>query len=154
MCEVNFNEILIRSKYLIVLIAAISFSNNIYSQSEQNDSTKTNYDNLEITGMLIDKTQTKIGKEFYELFYKQWYSPEVNFDYSILFEEKASPGMGTQISITINDLMIFQQFVQPRYEKIEEMVQLALQVASSHLEYYSQILNELQFDELDGTGIY
>ncbi len=154
MYEVNFNEIIIQSKYLIVLIAAISFSNNVYSQSEQNDSTKTNYDNLEITGMLIDKTQTKIGKEFYELFYKQWYSPEVNFDYSILFEEKASPGMGTQISITINDLMIFQQFVQPRYEKIEEMVQLALQVASSHLVYYSQILNELQFDELDGTGIY
>jgi curli production assembly/transport component CsgE len=122
----------------------------------QNDSltVKQKIDGLEIEGLIIDKTQSKIGKEFYELFFTQWTPPEVNFSYNILLEEKTSPGFGTQVSITINDLLIFQQLVQPRYDKIEEMVMLALQVASSHLQYYKEVQQEIESDDLKGTGIY
>lgn len=141
---------------LIILIFTGGFNFSSGQKLDQNDSlnVKQRIDNLEIEGLIIDKTQSKIGKEFYELFFTQWAPPEVSFSYDILLEEKTSPGFGTQVSITINDLLIFQQLVQPRYDKIEEMVLLALQVASSHLQYYKEVQQEIESDDLKGTGIY
>lgn len=150
---------IIRMNVLKVFVMVIITGGlNLYSAQKlnQNDSltVKQRIDNLEIEGLIIDKTQSKIGKEFYELFFTQWAPPEVSFSYDILLEEKTSPGFGTQVSITINDLLIFQQLVQPRYDKIEEMVMLALQVASSHLQYYKEVQQEIESDDLKGTGIY
>lgn len=138
---------------LLVLLLANKITAQVESETDS-ISTNDNLNGLEISGLIIDKTQSKIGKEFYELFFTQWMPPKVNFDFDILLEEKTSPGFGTQISITINDLLIFQQLVQPRYEKIEEMVLLALQVSASHLLYYEEVQAEIENEDLDGTGIY
>jgi curli production assembly/transport component CsgE len=57
---------------------------------------------IELGGMLVDQTQSKLGREFYDIFYYRWESPEVEMPYTIFFTEKALPSFGTQISIVIN----------------------------------------------------
>jgi len=116
--------------------------------------TNNSYDNLEINELLIDQTQSKVAKDFYDLFYSLWESPVSDIDYSILFEEKPMPSLGTQITITINDLIIFRQFVRPRYETIEEMVNQAISQIYNYLDNYRMLQEQLRFDEMEGTGIY
>ena len=109
---------------------------------------------IEIPGMLVDETQSKIGQEFYQLFFQQWQPPELEIDYQILFNEKALPSLGSQITVIINDNIVFQQFVQPRYDKIEEAVSISLDYVNNYLNFYIQIQNELQQEDMKGTGIY
>jgi len=62
------------SAFLIITIS-VSFQQlslaQTYTKPDQiSDSSRT--DDIEIAGIVIDATQTKIGKDFYELFYQQW----------------------------------------------------------------------------------
>ena len=43
---------------------------------------------LEIDGLLIEDTKTKSGREFYDLFYRDWNAPEEAKNYSIFIVEK------------------------------------------------------------------
>ena len=109
---------------------------------------------LEIEGLIVDATQTKIGRDFYEIFYSAW-SPAENLPkLSIVITEKPLPGSGTQVSVLIGDNLIFQRFVQPRYDIIEENAKYAIQIATMYLENYEQYQKQLQGEDLMGTGIY
>ncbi len=122
--------------------------------SQELEQTAGRYDQLEISELLIDQTQSKIAREFYDLFYSLWSSPVENLDYSLLFEEKPLPSFGTQITITINEVIIFQQFIRPRYETIEMMANQAVYQAANYLINYNEIQKQLEYEELAGSGIY
>lgn len=109
---------------------------------------------LELTGFIVDETQTKIGKDFFDIFYNSWEAPVENQDYSIVISERPLPRLGTQITITVNDYDIFQQFLQPKYDAVEEMAEYGLQAAASFLANFEEVQKELQGDDLKGTGIY
>jgi len=114
----------------------------------------TSYDDIEIEGIIVDATQTKIGKDFYDLFYQQW-SQVDNLPYqSITISEKALPQLGSQVTVQIEDQLIFQQVIQPRYEVIEQMVSYAVQRAYQYVINYDEMQKQLQGEDLKGTGIY
>lgn len=146
------NKFPIILKILLILTLAFLINSEV-SAAFIADSLEKNI-SLEINGLLVDETQSKTAKEFYDMFYNQWTIPELAFQYSIIFSEKPMPRFGTLITIKINEQQIFQNFVQPRYERIEEMVELALRKTLLYLENYQQIQEELKVEELDGNGIY
>ncbi len=143
----------------IIIILFISISNavtqymQIGNRSYQlQDSTRV--DDIEIEGIIVDATQTKIGKDFYDLFYQQW-SQVDNLPYqSITISEKALPQLGSQVTVQIEDQLIFQQVIQPRYEVIEQMVSYAVQRAYQYVINYDEMQKQLQGEDLKGTGIY
>jgi len=51
-------------------------------------------DNLEIDGLIIDETRSKIGRDFYDMFYHRWIAPNAASNYSILIKELPSRGRG------------------------------------------------------------
>jgi hypothetical protein len=84
--------------------------------------------------LILDNSRTKVGKDFYDLFYKQWTSQPTTADSSrrqppapairaddvlITIEELPSPGSGNLIQISIDDEPVWQQFVQARYDLLE-----------------------------------
>jgi curli production assembly/transport component CsgE len=114
----------------------------------------TSYDDIEIEGIIVDATQTKIGKDFYDLFYQQW-SQVDNLPYqSITISEKALPQLGSQVTVQIDDQLIFRQVIQPRYEVIEQMASYAVQRAYQYVINYDEMQKQLQGEDLEGTGIY
>jgi curli production assembly/transport component CsgE len=150
---------LLISAMMIMITFFISFS-NAASQYVQignkfyhlQDSTSA--DDIEIEGIIVDATQTKIGKDFYDLFYQQWSQVEDLPYHSITISEKALPQLGSQISVQIEDQLIFRQVVQPRYEKIEEMANYAIQQTYQYVINYDEMHKQLQGEDLQGTGIY
>ena len=95
-------------------------------------------DFLEIDGLVIDRVLTKPGRDFYELFYRDWDAPFGARGYSILVEETPFRGRQTIIKVSVDEQLIYQQILQTRYDVLEEMVQQAVAIASSVLRQRTQ----------------
>lgn len=83
----------------------------------------------QVKGLIIDKTKTKIGRDFYEIFYitlEPVMATDAKFD--LVVEEFMDPQFGSRISIYINDNIIYQNFVSSRFDDIEEKVKEASEV--------------------------
>jgi curli production assembly/transport component CsgE len=109
---------------------------------------------LELSGIVVDESQTKIGRDFYEFFFSIWVAPQSVTDYTITISERPLPQLGTQITVMVNDFEVFQSFVQPRTEAIEEMARYAVQRSAGVLQNYRRIVKQLEGDDMEGTGIF
>ena len=111
-------------------------------------------DSFEIEGLVVDETTTKIGRDFYNIFFSYWEPPSNAENFTVLLSEKPLPRLGTIITIRINSLDVFQEFIQPRYDFIEERAIAGVQAVYNYLENWDEIQKELQGEDLQGTGIY
>jgi len=109
---------------------------------------------LEIQGLIIDETMTKVGRDFYEVFFSNWENPSSIQDFSILIKERPMPGIGTQIRVFIDEHEILSQFVRPNHEQIEMLATYTVGLASSYLLNYAEIQAQLMSEDQSGTGIF
>ncbi|MGD8307560.1 MAG: CsgE family curli-type amyloid fiber assembly protein [Ignavibacteria bacterium] len=142
---------------ILFLLTGISPPNQSILQTNRNfyrpvDSTYAN--DIEIEGIIIDATHTKIGKDFYDFFYRQWNQLEELPKQSITISEQALPQLGSRISVQVEDYLIFQQYIQPRSDIIERMAGYALQQAFLFVQNYDEMQQQLIGEDLKGTGIY
>ena len=109
---------------------------------------------IEIDGLLVDQTKTKIGRDFYDLFYSKWEAPENSKNYTILISEKPFRLNSTLIEIVINDQLTYQSILQPRYDIIEQLADQAIIYTVDYLQNYEEILLQLSGEDQSGSGIY
>jgi|GEM_PF-1978514 len=109
---------------------------------------------IEISGMIVDQTQSKWGKDFFDLFNANWNPPENITNYTVTIAEKVMPGLRTQVIININGDDIYQSFIQPRYENIFDTAVEVADIVSTYLKNYDEIQAEIQGNDLKGSGIY
>lgn len=81
---------------------------------------------VEIDGMIHDETRSKIGRDFYDIFYASWQSPPEASNYSIRITEQPAPNLGTVIAVQVNNTETFRTRLQPRYDVIEEASHFAV----------------------------
>lgn len=74
-----------------------------------------------IDGLVVDETVTRIGHDFYDVFYGAWKPPPGAANYTIRIQEQPAPGLGTRVLLLLNDEVLFQLQLQPRYDVIEEL---------------------------------
>lgn len=110
-------------------------------------------DVLEIDGLIIDETRSKIARDFYDLFYKKWIAPAGAKNFSIYVREEPSRGRGAQISLTLNEQKIFQNFVPPRYDALENVVNFAIRITRARLRDQANIDTQLKEEDQMGSGI-
>lgn len=89
---------------------------------------------LEIDGLIIDRTLTKSGQDFYELFFRDWQAPFGARSFSVLIEESPWRGRQTVVKVSVDEQLIFQRILQPRYDALEELAGAAVAVASDVLQ--------------------
>lgn len=75
---------------------------------------------MEVDGMVLDETISKIGRDFYSVFYQYWEAPEKAYNYTISISEQPSPSLGTIVTVEVNDTPVYRSRLQPRYEIIEQ----------------------------------
>ncbi len=110
-------------------------------------------DVLEIDGLIIDETRSKIARDFYDLFYKKWIAPQGAKNFSIYIREEPSRGRGAQVSLTLNEQKIFQNFVPPRYDALENVVNFAIRITRARLRDRANIDSQLKEEDQMGSGI-
>jgi len=108
---------------------------------------------LEINGLIMDETISKMGRDFYDLFFTQW-DINTDTDYLIKVVEKPAPGTRTMINVEINDNLVFQQFLQPKYDFIESLAEYAVNSSKEYVQNYNQLQKQLNNEDLQGGGIY
>jgi len=121
--------------------------------STKRSRTSVPVDVLEIDGLIIDETRSKIARDFYDLFYKKWIAPNGAKNFSIYVREEPSRGRGAQVSLTLNDDKIFQNFVPPRYDALENVVNFAIRVTRARLSAKAKINDQLKEEDQMGSGI-
>ncbi|MEM6843958.1 MAG: CsgE family curli-type amyloid fiber assembly protein [Bacteroidota bacterium] len=108
----------------------------------------------EIDGLIISQTLTKIGVDFYELFYQRWSAPPTASGYEVRIEELPAPGFGTLVVVKVNETTVFQRVLQPRYDQLEASADLAVSLTQRHVNDQQRLTQQLYEEDQQGTGIY
>ncbi|MCY7350565.1 MAG: curli production assembly/transport protein CsgE [Cytophagaceae bacterium] len=162
-------------RIIAILVLLLSSFSLAYSQDDPESS------GLELNGMLIeglfdenittslvlDNTRTKLGRDFYELFYQDWSETAADTsqltsvmqglnpdDFIVTIEEQPSPVSGSVLSVLINEQIVWQQFIQPRYEVVVDAANSATDLVSQYFLNYQEIQRQLESDDMKGTGIF
>jgi len=109
---------------------------------------------IEVDGLLVDDTKTKIGKDFYDMFYGSWEAPSGAKNYTITISEKPFRLSSTLIEVSINDIPVYQSVLQPRQDIVQDMSLEAVVNTQSYLVNYQEIIKQLNGDDLTGSGIF
>ncbi len=108
---------------------------------------------LEIDGLIVDKTITKIGRDFYEVFQRGWEAPPGARNFTILIEELPSRGNISVVSLSVNEDKLFEQPLQPRYDTIEEVATYMVGVVYEYL-MNDQLNKQLEAEDKKAYEVY
>ena len=110
---------------------------------------------IEIDGLVLDETRSKLARDFYETFYRNWSSLQIDAKGQtiIIREMPGRIGIGTSVIVEVDDRPVTQLNLQPRTEVIED---LAAQLVAALETYLNDPNNNsvIQGDDLIGSGIY
>jgi hypothetical protein len=106
----------------------------------------TNYNGLEIGGLVINETRSKIGNDFFRAFYKSWENPEEAPNFIVQIREMPMPSLGTVILVHLDNQPIFKTRLQPKREMIERYAEWARRIC------YRKI--NQKFNSLNKVAIY
>jgi curli production assembly/transport component CsgE len=109
---------------------------------------------MEVDGLIMDETISKVGRDFYDMFYSRWNAPKNAKNFTITIKEMVLPGLATQVTVMVNDNEVFKQRVQPRYDILEQMSNYAIQQTGRYLSNYEKMKSQLEGDDQSGTGIF
>jgi curli production assembly/transport component CsgE len=105
--------------------------------------------------LVIDQTVTKIGHDFYDIFFGQWDPPAGLGDFTVVIREKPGRATTTIISMEVNDNELLELPLQPKYEAIEEAALYSLAVAQEYLVNASNVSQQLERTADDpGTEVF
>jgi len=112
------------------------------------------FEELEISGLIIDETRSKTGRDFYDLFYRKWQAPTGAESFSIILKEYPTRGRVARIGIEVNGKLVFQPVLQPREEILEMRAGQAVNVVSKYVQDQKQLNAELESQDQSGSGIF
>lgn len=166
-------------KKLVLFIAFFLAGNQSFAQSEELLMGKDELYSLEpldesvfnegsSLAFILDNTKTKMGRDLYEEFYRQWSaikldsttqkqfitSVQANEELIIELEEIPSPGLSNIISIKVGELLVVQQFIQTRMEAMETQAAEAVEQVFQYFISYQEIQDQMGTADQSGSGIY
>lgn len=107
-----------------------------------------------IDGLVIDESITKVGRDFYELFYSGWEAPPDAADYTIYIKEVPGRGRITAVEVRINEDVVHEGNLQPRYDYLEGLAEYVQGRCYNFLRNYEQIKQSMGSEDQKGSGIF
>lgn len=110
---------------------------------------------VEIDGLVLDDTRSKLAHDFYELFYSGWSAAGVpSLGKTIVIRElPARIGIGTSVIVEVDDRQITTLNLQPRAELLELLANQLVEALSAHIQDPNNF-QEIDSGDLNGSGIY
>jgi hypothetical protein len=93
---------------------------------ESQDVDSRSRDGVELSGIVVEDTKTKPGRDFYKLFYALYSRNNINGSKVVTIKEVLAIGSNTKIEVIVGDQIIFSFFVRPRNNYLVEMNDLAI----------------------------
>lgn len=116
-----------------------------------------NAEELEIGGLVLDETRSKLAHDFYEMFYSGWTSIEedIKTNYTITIREQpALVGNGSRVMVVLDGEELSQLNLQPRAELLESLAMQLVESLYNLITNPEQQYQELDADDISGSGIY
>lgn len=98
---------------------------------------------LELSGLTIDETKTRMGQLFYESFFKKYNQIPEKYDGTVIITELPSFGRNSRITVTVDDLVIYSFLSKPDEEALEAEAESALNYLADY--NANQNLREKEF---------
>lgn len=99
---------------------------------------------LEIEGLIVDQTISKVGHDFYDIFYTQFEVPPGVGEYVVTITEKPGRGTSTLISLNVNETDLLEMPLQPKQEYIEAVATDAVNATIGFLEETRSVSRQLE----------
>jgi len=96
----------------------------------------------EISGLMIDETKSKIGKDFYDLFYIQYNQNPDKSNSAITITELPARGTSGQINIQVDDKVIYSFMTNPSEDYLREQLDFTLRYIKDFNSRKNLIKNE------------
>ncbi|NBB87194.1 MAG: hypothetical protein GVY12_13380 [Bacteroidetes bacterium] len=84
--------------------------------------------------MVIDETRSTQGRDFYNIFYRNWQAPEGAMNYTVYVREQPGRGRGSVVEVRVNDEIAFRSQLQPRYNMIEQTAYQAVRYTQQFMQ--------------------
>ena len=102
---------------------------------------------VEIGDLILNKTITRLGNDFYNAFAQNWIPPGSNGAYTVKISEAPSARWGSIVGVYVNNELQFKTILSIRARNVEEIAQQAVQVIWVRLMKIS-----IQKQQEDGVG--
>jgi curli production assembly/transport component CsgE len=122
---------------LLSVVAGCFFLIPFTGQAAQNN------DGIEISGLLIEDTLTRAGRDFFYFFNSNWQPLRGNFTLKV--KERQDRGSSTSILIFINDTLVFQSPLARLPDALEESAKNAVTQTRNYILYQREALKELDY---------
>lgn len=83
-------------------------------------------DGIETAGIVTNDTKTKVGKDFYDLYFYEYSDKNINANKIITVSEELSFARNTKIIITIDNAVVFEFLARPDEEFLRYMAKESL----------------------------
>ncbi|MCC6726196.1 MAG: hypothetical protein IT258_16935 [Saprospiraceae bacterium] len=120
-------------------------------------SDRLNVDDIEIEGLVLDETRSKLAHDFYELFYGSWrvVEEDIKTNYSIAIREQPSlVGNGSRVSVELDGNELTMLNLQPRLELLESLSVQLVEMLYNQITNPESAYQEINADDISGSGIY
>ncbi|AUD05187.1 CsgE family curli-type amyloid fiber assembly protein [Spirosoma pollinicola] len=126
--------------------------------------------------LLLDNTRSKIGRDFYEAFFRHYVelpkaispaaladstvkiTPNLELDinaFIVTIDELPALGIGTSIiSVSLNDQLVWQNYVQIRQEVLELYAFNAAEIVNQYVLNYQEVQRSLENEDQKGSGMF
>lgn len=114
---------------------------------------------MEIDNLIIERTQTRIGHEFYRDFVTRWNeAPQPPGEYQIIIVERANPRWGSLVWVEVGGFLsgqdvVYRKVLLPRTADIQKEAAQAVEAVRAYFQRVREFKKTLQ-EDLAGTGVY
>ena len=104
---------------------------------------ESRYQGLGLGGLILDETRSKMGSNFYSVFYKQWTDPQNVQNFTVTVSEQPMPSRGTMVQVKIDNQLVYRSRLEPRYYKTEQAAKKAVRICQRKLKRIATMDDEL-----------
>ena len=98
----------------------------------------------EAEGLVLDQALTKLGHDFYDLFYSAFEAPPGSTEFSVLIGERPGRGNNSLIVLTVNEQELLETPLPTRLDQMEELVTGAVEMAQGFLTETQRVSSQLE----------
>lgn len=113
------------------------------AQQESKNVEEQEYQGLGLGSMILDETRSKMGSNFYSVFYKQWEDPPNVQNFTITVSEQPMRSRGTLVQVEIDNQLVYRDRLEPRYYKTEQAAKQAVKICQRQLKQIATMDDDL-----------
>ena len=98
----------------------------------------------ESQGLVMDQTISKLGRDFYDLFYGSFEAPGGLEDFTVVLVERQARANNAVVALIVNDTELFEMPLTPRADQMEESAMSAVGAAVEFLLQAQNISRQLE----------